>query len=170
MFREIVLKLNGLNVGNTSQLYMYRSVLESLLNFCIKVQDTRLLSEGWTKDTSGHMNVTSVGGNNPGLNARAATFPKGTLVELIGRSHLDVVHQKRLIPPNIDLHMKLIPSPNDFVCKSAASAANAKQENYKLVIQSANLIIRTKKLTSTAHKALMNHFVSHNMVHYLSRV
>ena len=43
--------------------------------------------------------------------------------------------------------MKLIPSPNDFVCKLAAQAANAQQENYKLVIQSANLIIRTKKLT-----------------------
>ena len=40
--------------------------------------------------------------------------------------------------------MKLIPSPNYFVCKSAAPVANAQQENYKLVIQSANLIIRTK--------------------------
>ena len=61
------------------------------------------------------MNVTAVGGNNAGLNARAATFARITLVELIGRPHLDVVHQERLIPPNIDLHMKLIPSPNDFV-------------------------------------------------------
>ena len=30
--------------------------------------------------------------------------------------------------------MKLIPSPNDIVCKSAAPAANAQQENYKLII------------------------------------
>ena len=66
--------------------------------------------------------------------------------------------------------MKLIPSPNDFVCKSTAPAANAQQENYKLVIKSANLIIRTKKLTSTAHKALMDLFLMQNMVHYLSRV
>ena len=40
--------------------------------------------------------------------------------------------------------MRLIPSPNDFVCKSAASAQGGQQENYKFVIQSANLIIRTK--------------------------
>ena len=66
--------------------------------------------------------------------------------------------------------MKLIPSPNDFVWKSAAPAANAQQENYKLVIQSANLIIRIKKLTSTAHKALMDLFLTQNMVHHLSRV
>ena len=71
------------------------------------------------------MNVTAVGGNNAGLNARAATFARSTLVELIGRPHLDVFQQERLILRNIDLHMKLIPSPNDFVCKSAAPAANA---------------------------------------------
>ena len=33
MFREIKIKLNNRNVGNTSQLYPYRVVLESLLHF-----------------------------------------------------------------------------------------------------------------------------------------
>ena len=116
------------------------------------------------------MNVTAVGGNNAGLNARAAIFAKSTLVELIGRHHLDVFHQERLIPPNIDLHMILILSPNDFVCKSAAPAENAQQENYKMVIQSANLIICTKKLTTTAYKALMDILLTQNMVHHISRV
>ena len=135
MFREIGLELNGRNVGDTSQLYPYHSVLESLLNFYKEVQETLLLSEGWTKDTSGHMNVTAVGGNNAGLNARAATFVRSTLVKLIGRPHLYVFHQERLIPPNIDFHIKLIPSRNDFVCKSAAPGQGAEQEYYKLVIQ-----------------------------------
>ena len=98
------------------------------------------------------MNVTAVGGNNAGLNARAATFSKSTLVELIGRRHLDVFHQERLIFPNIDLQMKLIPSQNDFVCKSAAPAANAQQENYNLVIQSANFIIRLWSLQARINK------------------
>ena len=74
MFREIGMEFNGRNVGDTSQLYPYRSVLKSLLNFCKEMQETRLISEGWTKDTSGHMNVTAVVGNNAGLNARATTF------------------------------------------------------------------------------------------------
>ena len=116
------------------------------------------------------MNVTRVYGNNAGLNARAATFARCTLVELVGRAHLDVFHQQRLIPPNIDFHIKLIPSPKNLVFKSAALAANAQQENYKLVIQRANLIIRAKKLASTAHKALMDRFLTQNKVHYLSRV
>ena len=72
MFREIWLKLNGRNVGDTSQLYSYRSVLKSLLNFCKYVQETRILSKRWTNDTSGHMNVTAVCGHNAKSNARAA--------------------------------------------------------------------------------------------------
>ena len=46
MFREIGLEFNGRNVGDTSQLYSYCSVLKSLLNFCKELQETRLLSEG----------------------------------------------------------------------------------------------------------------------------
>ena len=49
-----------------------------------------------------------------------------------------------------------MPSPNNFVCKSAAPGQGAQQENYKVVIQYVNLIIGTKKRTSTAHGALMD--------------
>ena len=92
MFREIGLELTGQNVGDTSQLYPYRLALESLLNFCKEIQETRLLREGSTKETSGHLTVTAVGGNNAGLNARAVTVARSTLVKLIGRLHLDVFH------------------------------------------------------------------------------
>ena len=40
-----------------------------------------------------------------------------------------------------------MPSLSNFVSKSAAPAQSAVQENYKLVIQSVNLIIHTKQLT-----------------------
>ena len=67
------------------------------------------------------MNVTAVGGNNAEFNARSATFARSTLVELIGRPHLNVFNQERFIPPNIDLH-----SVTKLLCvQSAASAANA---------------------------------------------
>ena len=55
-----------------------------------------------------------------------------------GRAHqspsIERFLPKALIPPNIDPNMKMIPSPNDFVCKSAAPNQAAQQENYKLVI------------------------------------
>ena len=170
MFREIGMELNGRNVGDTSQLYPYRSNWETLLNYSKETQETRLLCEGWTKDTSGQIGVTPLGGNNAGLNARAVDFARSAVVELIGRPHLDVWHQERLIPPNVDLHMRLMPSTDNFVIKSAAPDQNAVQENFKMVIQSVTLIIHTKQLTSTAHEALMELLLHQNMRLHYSRV
>ena len=62
--------------------------------------------------------------------------------------------------------MKLMPSPNNFLCKSAAPSQGAQQENNKLVIYSVNFIIRTKNLTSTAYGALMDLLVKQNMRHH----
>ena len=134
MFHEIGLELNGRNVGDTSQLYLYRSDLETLLNFSKKIQEPPLLSEGWTQGSSAHMGVTAIGGNNAGLNTRATKFARSAVVELICRPNLDIFQQVRLISLNIDLNMRLIPSPNDFVCKSAAPAQGGQQVNYKFVI------------------------------------
>ena len=116
------------------------------------------------------MDFTAVGGNNAGLNTPATKFARSAVVELINRAHLDVCQQERRIPPNIDLNMRLIRFPPDIVCKSAASDQGGQQENYKFVIQSANLLIRNKKVTIKAHKALIDLLLTKNMVHHLSRV
>ena len=50
MFCKIGLEFIGPNVGDTNQLYPYLSVLESLLNFCKEVQETRNLSQGWKEE------------------------------------------------------------------------------------------------------------------------
>ena len=120
MFCEIGLELNGQNVGDPSQLYPYHSHLMSFLNFCKESPKTRLLCEWWTKDSTAHMGVIAVGWNIACLNARAATFARSTVFELIGRPHLHVFAHERVIPPKIDYHMRLMQYPNNFLCKSAA--------------------------------------------------
>ena len=116
------------------------------------------------------MGVTEFAGANAGLNTRAVTFATSTVVELVGRPHLDVLNQHRLISPAIDLHMKLIPAAYSFVCKSAAPGAGTVQQNYKMVIQSVVLIIHTKELTSTAQKAHKELLQIQNMRIHYSRV
>ena len=121
-------------------------------------------------NTTEHMNVTAVGWNNSNLNARAATFAQSTVVELIGGSHADVFYQDRLIPPNIDLYINCMPYPNNFVCESTAPSQGAVQNNYKLIIQSFNLIIYTKQRTSTALNAHMELLQVQRIKHHYSRV
>ena len=122
MFREIKLDLIGQNFGDTNQLYPYRSDLETLLNFRTEMKETGLINKKWTKEISAHICVTVVNRNIAGLNTRATKFARIAVVELINRFHLDLFQQKRLIPPNNDLNMRLISSPNDFMCKSAHPA------------------------------------------------
>ena len=157
-------------MSDTSPLYPYRAYLETLLNFSKETQETRLQFEGWTKDSSRNMGVTEVAGANAGLNTRAVTFATSTVVKLVGRPHLDVFHQDLIIPPAIDLHMKLIPAADSFVCKSAAPGAGAAQQNYKMAIQRVNLIIHIKQLTSTAQKAHNELLQVQNMRTHYSRV
>ena len=116
------------------------------------------------------MGVTEVAGANAGLNTRTVTFATSSVVELVGRPHLDVFLKDRLIPPGINLHMKLILAADSFVSKSAAPGAGAALQNYKMAIQRVDLIIHTKQLTSTTQKARKELLQVHNMRKHYSRV
>ena len=77
------------------------------------------------------MNVTDVTRANVGLRTRAARFSRSNVVELIGRHHLDVFQQDRLIPPRVDVHIKLMLAANNFVIKSVSpQQGGAAQQNY----------------------------------------
>jgi len=153
LFAQVSVEFNGKPVSEPNHLYPYRAYLETLINYSEETQKTRLLAKGWTKDTSGHMGVTAVNGNNAGLVTRTARFATSTEVELVGRPHLDVFQQNKLIPAGVDLHLKLIPSASNFVIKSAAAGQNQQQENYKAVIMKAVLVMHTKQLTAQAEMA-----------------
>lgn len=91
------------------------------VNFLQVGQRHLSLFEEWTQDINKYMGITAIAGNIANFNARVATFIRNTVVELIGRPHLVVVQQERLIFFKISFHMKLMPSWNNFACKLAAS-------------------------------------------------
>ena len=151
------MELNGKSVSDPNQMYPYRAYLETLLNYSKETQETRLISEYWVCDAANHLAVTAAGGKNTGLVNRTAMFAESKTVELVGRPHVDVFKQGRLIPPGVDLHMKLVPAASNFVCKSA-DPGNQQQENFKVKILHAALVINTKQLTDLAdlaHRELM---------------
>ena len=82
---------------------------------------------------------------NTGLTAREAWTADNATVVLMGRPHLDLFHQEKLIPPNCDLKFRFIPHKSDFVLISKDNAADAKK--FKLTITSARLFIRTKSVS-----------------------
>ena len=148
MFKDITADLNGIKVSQPNSLYPYRAYMETLLSFNQQAQDTRLICEGWKKDTTGQMGIADPLGANVGMGVREDAWDVGRTTELVGRPHLDIFQQSRLIRPGVNLHLKLVPAPDAFVIMSAQ--ANAA---YKLVIVSASLTIKMKQLTSEAELA-----------------
>ena len=64
---------------------------------------------GLDKKQFGEQNFTEVDAAIAGLNTRPITFATSTVVKIVGCPHLDVFDQNRLIPLDINLHIKLIP-------------------------------------------------------------
>ena len=144
LFREISATFNDTPASDPNPLYPYRAYLETILNYSEETQKTRLLSEGWAKDTARQMAVTDLAGANTGLRDRATRYAASGVIELFGRPH--IFHQSRIIPPGIFLRIKLLPSANQFECICPPPAGqNAVQKQFKVVSQDVSFIIRTNK-------------------------
>ena len=144
LFSTVELEVAGVLVTEPNTKYPYRAMIENLINYGKDVQDTRLLCEGWTKDTSGQMGITDPTGDNAGLKTRTTWFTLSKTVTLCGRPHLDHFHQEKLIPPSVDLKLRLVPNSHKFLLKTKAGTQAAPQVNYKVQIVSANFIVQTK--------------------------
>ena len=106
------------------------------------------MAQGWKKYNATQPGVTNPAGTNTELTARPACVAKSHVVSLIGRPHLDLLHQEKLIPANIDLKLKLLPNTCAFLLKTAAPAQwDHPQVNYKVKIMVARLFIRTKNIS-----------------------
>ena len=155
LFSNIEMEVYRKQVTEPGQLYSLRSYLETLLNFESNTLNTRHLMEGWEKDTSGQLADTDAnkGDANEGLRKRAARFKGSKVVTLIGRPHLDLFHQDKLIPGDQDIKIRLLPNNHKWVLKSAAPADRDPQVNYKLEILNARLFIRTKQVSKSLANA-----------------
>ncbi|KAF0139349.1 MAG: hypothetical protein FD143_3570, partial [Ignavibacteria bacterium] len=148
LFMTMEMEMGGVLVTDPNTKYSYRAIVENLINYNKLIAETRLVAEGWRKDTASQCQVTDPTGANQGLTARAAWFTRSRVVTLIGRPHLDLFHQEKLIPANVDLKLKLIPNTSDFLLKTAAPVdVDHPQINYKVQIMSARLYIRTKEIS-----------------------
>ena len=114
LLSQMSVEFNGKPVNEQNHLYAYRAYFSTLINNSEETQKTRLLTEGWTKDTEGHMEMTDVARDKQGLRSRAAHIATSRVVKLIGCPQLDVFQQDRLILPNVDVYLKLIPSAKNF--------------------------------------------------------
>ena len=143
LFSQIDLSLNGTLVSISNNTYPYRAYVENLLSYGEDAKNSQLTSELYYQDSAGHFNdiPNAAGANtNPGQQKRRALCAGSAEVEMIGRLHLDMFHQPKLLLNGVDAKLRLSRSKTAFHLMHAAG------NNYKTRIQQATLHIRKVKV------------------------
>lgn len=112
LFSQVDVSLNERLVTSSTNTYAYRGYLETLLSYGPAAKESHLTASMWYKDTSGQMDDT--GNNNSGFATRRRMTANSHTVTLIGRPHLDLCFQDRLLLNGVDFKMRLVRSKDAF--------------------------------------------------------
>ena len=140
MFSQVETSLNERLVTSSSNTYAYRSYLEALLSYGESAKKSFLTASLWYKDTAGSMDSTS---DNAGLMYRKRLSSESKSFSLIGRPHLDLCFQERLILNGVDIKIRFVRNKNDFCLMGDG----------KVVIENASLFVRKVKLAPAVQLA-----------------
>lgn len=141
LFSQVDVSLNERVISSSNNTYPYRAIIEKLLNHGYDAKTSLLTTELFYKDTAGRMNVYDIEDANPneGFNKRAEMFKLSNSVDMIGRLHVDLFHQERLMLSMIDLKIKLMRSKPEFCVLGDGE--------FKVVIEKTSLFIRKVKVS-----------------------
>lgn len=132
MFSQLELSLNERLVTSSNNTYAYRAYLETLLSYGPAAKRSHLTSALWYKDSYKFMDDTSA---NTSFGKRSVYTVASKTVCLIGRPHLDLFFQDRLILNGVDIKLKMIRNKDSFALMGVG----------KIVITDASLFVRKVK-------------------------
>ena len=109
IFHTMELEVNGKLVTDPNTNYPYRAYIEVPVNNPRNLFDTRMKCQGCEKDTAGKFDVTDATKTNLGLKARELWVADNGVFQMMGRPHMELFHQEKLIPQHCDLKFRFIP-------------------------------------------------------------
>ena len=111
LFRDVQVLIGDGKVSGNADTYPYRAYFDNLMSRTPAEKKTWLYNEMWHQDTPGHFN--SRGADNVGFKARQKRAINGP-IKMIGKLHIDMANQHKLIPSNTDIHIRLVRSSPAF--------------------------------------------------------
>ena len=115
MWSSVDIKMNHTLVSTSGTDYMYKSLIETLLNYNDGAKKNQLSSIGFSGESGdfAQTHPTSAPFNH-GLRARYNWFKDVKTVEFMGPLFADICNQDRLILPSVDIDIKLWPTHDEF--------------------------------------------------------
>ena len=144
LFSEVDVMINDTLITPSTNLYSYRAYLESLLTYGSDAKLSQLSSALFYKDTAKYMDINDplvAGNTNDGLKKRHEFTKSSKIVDMVGRLHVDMAFQDRLLLGGVDIKFKLHRNKNAFSLMSSTADAN-----YKVKITDASLLVRRIRL------------------------
>lgn len=138
----MAVELNGVGVSDSSNLYPYRAFFETSLS-----ADDEMTSRATTElicpDTEGK---GKDGGDpsdaaNDGLKLRYDYTGTGVTFQMRGRIHGDIFNSGRMIPQGVTVHIKLIPTTDQFRIISKTVVSTVAQTTDTLALAQEKVLI-----------------------------
>jgi len=137
LFSDISLSLNDTVIEGGSQLYPYKAVIESELNFNGEAKKTQLLMSG----------------HEYGVVPRKAWIAKSKVLELIGPLRLDFLNHPKYLLPGVAVRIRLTRASSNFSLTWATGDTEPEENSWKIVIAKAILYVRRVKVHPAVLKA-----------------
>ncbi|GFX60082.1 uncharacterized protein F54H12.2 [Trichonephila clavipes] len=136
LFSQVDVCLNERTVSSSNNTYPYRAIIETLLNHGYDSKTSQLTSELYYKDTAGRMNVYDENDKEPneGFKSRVKFIKGSGTVDMVGRLHVDLFNQDRLLLNLVDVKLKLIRSKPSFCLMG--------EGDYNVIFEHVSLYVR----------------------------
>ena len=125
LFSQCSVNLNGVNITQASELYHYRSYLETLLIYGSDAAASHLTNSFWYFDggdmLSRDTTATYTDTTNKGFIARWNKIKQSMEVQLYGQFHSDLCNVPLCLLPGIRLQIKLTKSRSNFCLMNKTS-------------------------------------------------
>lgn len=138
LFKQCDIYLNDCLISDSSNLYHYRSYLETLLSYSKEAKESQLSLALYSKDTAGK--TDDIADDNKGLVDRRKHFSKSKIVPVLGKLHADIFNQARHLLNGVDITIKLLRNTDKLVLMGAAD------KGYKMEIKRASFFVRKVKV------------------------
>ena len=162
LFSQVDVSINGKLVSSSTNMYAYRSYIESLLSYGRAYKKSYLTNSLWYKDIAGHFDELTEA-DNKGAYKRHQFIKNAKKVDMLGFLHTDFFRQERLLPPGCDVKLRLVRAADDFSLLST-------KPGYKTLIDNAVLYVKKVKLNPSVSLAHANVLKKHNMLFPIQRV
>ena len=154
LFNQVDLSMNGELVTDANNTYPYRAYVETLLSYGEEAKKSQLQSVLWYVDDPGKFDKTdpSAADTNSAFKTRARLAQRSQTVDMLGRLHLDLCHQRRYILNGVDLKFRLTRSKNKFNLMSDAGTEVVKINKAVLLVQK----VKLNPAVLNAHEKALN--------------